>query len=130
MNDKTDPNAEQHRATVDRILGVGSAAAATTSRAAMAAAGAITIPTMHQVENSKQIAEHGYDPETAHLFLRFHGKGKPGALYRYGNFGETDLQAFLDAESKGSHFARAIKPHGDRYPCERVPEAALEPSDE
>lgn len=130
MNDKTDPNAAEHQATVDRILGVGNAAAQTTSPTAMAAAGAIAIPPMTPIENSSQLEEHGYDATTRHLFLRFRGKGKPGGLYRYGNFGDTDLQAFLDAESKGSHFARAIKPHADRYPCERVHEAALEPSDE
>lgn len=132
MNDTTtdptnDPQAAEHRAKVDALL-AGTAApepAAEKPAAARAptADGEVTIPPMTEIEGSAQIAEHGYNADTGHLFLRFHGRGgKPGSLYRYANFGDTDYQAFVDAESKGSHFARAIKPHADRYPCERVPE--------
>ena len=124
MSQNTDTTSDaQHRATVDRILGGG---APTASTGTPAAQGAIAIPPMTPIENSSQLEAYGHDAQTGHLFLRFRGKGKPGGLYRYGNFGDTDLRAFVDAESKGSHFGREIKPHGDRYPCERVPEAAVE----
>lgn len=132
MNDTTtdptnDPQAAEHRAKVDALLAGTTAPAPATEKPAAARAptadGAVVVPPMTELEGSAQIAEHGHDPETGHLFLRFHGRGgKPGSLYRYANFGETDYQAFVDAESKGSYFARAIKPHADRYPCERVPE--------
>lgn len=74
---------------------------------------------------SSQLAAVGYDAATATLAIRFHGKGdKPGSLYHYANFGETDWAALRDAESKGSHFIRQIKPHADRYPCCRIIETA------
>ena len=77
--------------------------------------------TMAKVEGSSQIDEYGHDPDTATLRVRFHGfGGKPGSLYDYANFGDTDMAAFRDAESKGSHFIRQIKPHADRYPCTRI----------
>lgn len=133
MTDTTDPTndpqAAEHRAKVDALL-AGTTAPAPAQPAPVsrvpAAAGEIRVPPMTAIEGSAQIAEHGYDADTRHLFLRFHAKGRPGSLYRYGNFGDTDYQAFVDAESKGSHFGKNIKPHGDRYPCERVPEAPVE----
>lgn len=74
---------------------------------------------------SSQLEAFGYDPERQLLAIRFHGHGgKPGSLYHYANFGETDYAALRDAESKGSHFIRNIKPHADRYPCYRVIETA------
>lgn len=135
MSQNTDHTSDaEHKATVDRILSGGQAAAPAPAPARATAAQApsdIAIPAMTPIENSSQLDEYGHDATTGHLFLRFKGKGgKPGGLYRYGNFGETDLQAFADAESKGSHFARAIKPHADRYPCERVPEPAEQPGAE
>lgn len=70
---------------------------------------------------SSQLAAYGHDPATGTLAIRFHGHGgKPGSLYHYANFGETDMAAFRDADSKGSHFLRTIKPHADRYPCTRI----------
>ncbi len=135
MNDNTDPTndpqAAEHRAKVDALLAGTAPAPAAPKPVATTRVphveGDIVPPPMVLVEGSAQIAEHGYDASTGHLFLRFHGRGgKPGSLYRYANFGETDYQAFLDAESKGSHFGKNIKPHGDRYPCERVLEAPLE----
>lgn len=81
--------------------------------------------TMTPVEGSSQIAEEGHDPDTSTLRLRFHGfGGKPGSLYDYANFGATDYAVFRDAESKGSHFIRNIKPNADRYPCTRIIETA------
>lgn len=124
-----DPMAAEHRAKVDAIL-AGTAAPppakpATekpTAARAPVADGVIVLPPMVLVENNSQIAEHGHDASTGYLFLRFHSKNGPGSVYRYANFGETDYQAFLDAESKGSYFIKSIKPHTDRYPCERVQE--------
>lgn len=76
---------------------------------------------------SSQLAAVGYDAATATLAIRFNGKGdKPGSLYHYANFGETDWAALRDAESKGSHFIRQIKPHADRYPCVRIIEAPVD----
>lgn len=73
---------------------------------------------------SHDLTEIGWDEATRTLALRFHGRnGQPGALYHYANFGETDFAALRDAESKGSHFRRNIKPHADRYPCVRILEA-------
>ena len=70
---------------------------------------------------SSQLEAIGYDADSQTLAIRFHGKGgKPGGLYHYANFSETDQAALRDAESKGSHFIRNIKPHADRYPCYRV----------
>lgn len=90
-----------------------------------------TTPTiaMTPIESS-QIEAYGYDHETSTLAVRFKGKGKPGGLYHYRNVGATDWQAFQDAESKGSHFIRNIKPHPDRYPYQRVDEPAPETSAE
>lgn len=80
---------------------------------------------MTPIEGSSQIAEWGHDQASNTLRLRFHGfGGKPGSLYDYGNFGDTDVAAFRDAESKGSHFIRNIKPHTERYPCTRILETA------
>lgn len=82
--------------------------------------------TLEPVESS-QLAEVGYDPDTGTLAIRFHGRGdKPGSLYHYANFGETDWRALQDAESKGSHFIRNIKPHADRYPCCRIVEVSVD----
>lgn len=76
---------------------------------------------------SSQLAAVGYDPDTGTLAIRFHGRGdKPGSLYHYANFGETDWRALQDAESKGSHFIRNIKPHVDRYPCSRIIETPVD----
>lgn len=115
MSQNTDTTSDaQHRATVDRILGVGPQTDA---------APAID---MQPVESS-QIAAVGYDRDRGILAVRFNGKGgKPGGLYHYRNFGDTDWQALQDAESKGSHFIRSIKPHADRYPFERIDEPAVE----
>ena len=71
--------------------------------------------------DSSQLEAYGHDAPTATLAIRFKGfGGKPGSLYHYANFGDTDMARFRDAESKGSHFIRQIKPHADRYPCTRI----------
>jgi hypothetical protein len=81
-----------------------------------------TAITMTSVEFS-QIEAIGYDAAAQVLAVRFKGKGKPGSLYHYRNFSETDWAALRDAPSKGSHFIRNIKPHADRYPFVRIDEA-------
>lgn len=85
--------------------------------------------TMIPVESS-QIAEIGHDPESGTLAIRFASKrdGTPGSLYHYRNFGETDWQAFRDAESIGAYFGKMIKPHKDRYPYTKVDECQAPPS--
>lgn len=73
---------------------------------------------------SIQLEAYGYDQATQTLAVRFKGhSGRPGSLYHYANFSETDWAAFRDAPSKGSHFIRQIKPHADRYPYKRIREA-------
>lgn len=70
---------------------------------------------------SSQLEAVGYDADSQTLAIRFKGHGgKPGSLYHYANFSETDQAALRDAESKGSYFIRNIKPHADRYPCTRI----------
>ena len=72
---------------------------------------------------SSQLEAYGYDPATQTLAIRFKGhNGRRGSLYHYGNFSETEWAMFRDAESKGSHFIRKIKPHTDRYPYKRIDE--------
>ncbi len=73
---------------------------------------------------SSQIDAFGYDAGTSTLAIQFKGKGgKPGGVYHYANVGETEWAAFRDADSKGSHFFRAIKAFPDRYPYTRIPDA-------
>lgn len=55
---------------------------------------------------SSMIAEVGYARKTRTLRVVFHN----GAIYDYPMFTERDWAAFLEAESKGQHFHRAIKP--------------------
>lgn len=122
MNDTTDPTtdpqAAEHRAKVDALLGINPPAA---DRAEPFP------PIDMQSVESSQIAAIGYDPARGILAVRFNGKGgKPGGLYHYRNFGDTDWQALQDADSKCSHFIRNIKPHADRYPYERVDETGAE----
>lgn len=116
----------QHQHTVDQLLGVADAKAAppkpATTRAETVDGESIEIPPMTPIEGSSQLEEFGYCADTGHLFLRFRGKGRPGTLYRYPGFGLTDLQAFADAESKGSYFAKSIKTNAMHQPCERIDE--------
>lgn len=76
---------------------------------------------------SSQLEAYGYDRATGTLAIRFNGHaGKPGSLYHYRNFSETEWAAFRDAPSKGSHFIRHVKPHPDRYPYSRVIETPVD----
>lgn len=78
--------------------------------------------TMDSVESS-QIHSIGYDPETNTLAIRFKSRGGPGSLYHYSNFTVDDFTAFSNAESKGAHFGKYIKPFSDRYPYVKIESA-------
>ena len=55
---------------------------------------------MVAAQNSSNIAEHGYDPETRTAAIRF----KNGGLYHYDGVSAEDYAAFAAAQSLGSHF--------------------------
>ncbi len=69
---------------------------------------------------SSMISQIGYDHETQTLRVAFHN-GE--AVYDYPMFTPRDWSAFLDADSKGKHFHRAIKP---MFGHRRVKENELE----
>lgn len=75
---------------------------------------AVTKPqfTMTPCESS-QIHAHGHCPVTNTLALQFKrtvdGKRVGGSIYHYANFTQADYDAFLKAESLGSHFGAHIK---------------------
>lgn len=61
---------------------------------------------MHRIPvESSNVASIGY--EAGVLEVGFKG----GAVYRYANVTRQDYEHLIAAESKGSYFARAIKPH-------------------
>ena len=79
---------------------------------------------MQPVE-SRQIAAIGHDADTNTLAIRFKNwKGVPTSLYHYRNFNAEDFAAFRDAESKGKHFGREIKPFPEIYPYTKIEDAA------
>jgi len=83
---------------------------------------AIQHPTiaMDAVESTK-IEAIGHHAETNTLAIRFPGRGgKPGSVYHYANFTADDFKAFKEAESKGSHFGKNIKPFTDKCPYKKV----------
>lgn len=65
--------------------------------------------------SSSQIAQHGYDPATKTLAIRFHGKEAPkggrlpGATYHYSGVSQDDYDAFTKAKSFGVHFGANIR---------------------
>lgn len=67
---------------------------------------------MQPVESS-QIHSVGFDPVTGTLAIRFKGKNGPGGTYHYPNWDQAKHDAFLAAESLGSHFGKHIKGHPD-----------------
>lgn len=59
---------------------------------------------------SSNIHEHGYDPTTRTLAVRFKGRdGKPGDLYHYHDVTPTTHAAMLKAESIGSFLNAHVK---------------------
>jgi len=89
-----------------------------------------TMPTieMQEVESS-QIHSIGHDAESNTLAIRFRDRrtNAPTSLYHYSNFTTDDFAAFCDAESKGSHHGKHIKPYDKKYPYVKV-EAAPAPA--
>lgn len=65
------------------------------------------------------LAGAGYDPATETLELEFASRkeGEPSKLYHYHDFTPADYDAFVAAESKGSHFMKHVKPV---FKCTRV----------
>lgn len=80
-----------------------------------------------QEVSSSQIHAIGHDADTNTLAIRFtRGYGRdqsPGSLYHYRNFDRAAFDAFRDAESKGKHFGKHIKPFPDQYPYTKVENA-------
>lgn len=72
---------------------------------------------------SSQIHSIGYDPASSTLVIQFPRKGdsgpEPGSKYSYSNFTQEDYDAFMAAESKGSHFIKNIK-NKDQYPYQKL----------
>jgi len=66
-----------------------------------------TAPTidLHPVESS-QVKAIGFDPASKTLAVTFHGTG---TVYHYPGVSAEQHQAFLKAESIGSHFGKHIK---------------------
>ena len=80
-----------------------------------------------QEVDSSQIHSIGHDADTNTLAIRFtRGYGRDraaGSLYLYRNFDQAAFEAFRDAESKGKHFGKHIKPFPDQYPYTKVENA-------
>jgi hypothetical protein len=64
------------------------------------------------VESSVFISA-AYDAKRHVLYLRF----RSGEVYRYFDFSEEEFLRFLNAKSKGQHFANEIR---DCFSCERL----------
>lgn len=83
----------------------------------------MSIIPMVEVESS-QIHSIGHDPVSNTLAIRFYrgfgSEQRVGSLYHYANFGAAEFDAFRQAESKGKHFGRHIKPCAQKYPYTRI----------
>ena len=90
---------------------------------------AVPTITMQEVESS-QIHSIGHDPNTNTLAIRFRDRktNLPTSLYHYSNFTADDFKAFSDAESKGSHHGKHIKPYDQKYPYTKVEAKPAEPT--
>ena len=80
---------------------------------------------LKEVESS-QIHSIGYDAASQTLAIRFKNRttGAPTSLYHYSNFTPDDFIAFDEAESKGSHFGKFIKPYDVKFPFQKIDETA------
>ena len=83
------------------------------------------MPIIPMIEvQSSQIHSIGHDPISNTLAIRFYrGFGsmkQPGATYHYDDFSADDYEAFRNAESKGKHFGKHIKPFAAKYPYTRI----------
>lgn len=74
------------------------------------------MPEMQPIESSN-IHSAGYDPEARVMRVRFrdrtdkHGTVKPGSIYEHLDVPQEAYDAFMAAESKGSHYATHIRRH-------------------
>jgi hypothetical protein len=70
------------------------------------------------VESKTGMCGYAYDPVTQTLEIAFKPKneGEPEKVYHYSNVSQSDYDKFANAESKGSHFLKFIRPC---FPCER-----------
>jgi hypothetical protein len=70
------------------------------------------------VQSKTGMCGYAYDKVTQILEIAFKGKneGEPEKVYHYSNVSQEDYDKFARAESKGSHFLKAIRPC---FPCER-----------
>lgn len=55
---------------------------------------------------SSHIKGHGYDHQTKTMGIQFQG----GAIYHFEGVEPFEYEAFKNADSKGSHFHKAIRP--------------------
>ncbi|PXW23382.1 KTSC domain-containing protein [Paraburkholderia caballeronis] len=80
---------------------------------------------LKEVESS-QIHSIGYDAASKTLAIRFRNRstGAPTTLYHYANVTPEDFVAFDEAESKGSHFGKHIKPYDVKFPFQKINESA------
>jgi hypothetical protein len=62
--------------------------------------------------DSSSIATIGYDLEQRILELEFRESGE---IYQYFDVPQQEYDAFLQAESKGTHLNKEFKPRGYRY---------------
>lgn len=71
------------------------------------------------VESKTGICGIGYDAEAQILEIEFKSRkeDQPTTLYHYHNVTLEDFEAFMAAESKGSHFINVIKP---KFKCVKV----------
>ena len=79
--------------------------------------------------NSKTgMTGYAYHAETQNLEISFKGKneGEADRVYQYAPFTPENFESFVAAESKGSHFLKAIKPRvGKDLTCSKIdPEPA------
>ena len=70
------------------------------------------MPDMHKVASSN-IDSVGYDKPSSTLYVSFLSSG----LYKYANVPEDVFEGFKAAKSKGSYFAKVIRPN---YKGEKV----------
>ena len=69
---------------------------------------------------SSQIKAIGHHPETNTLAIEFPTRAVEPSIYHYANFTAEQFDAFLKAESVGSHFIQNIKKHPDVHPHTRI----------
>jgi KTSC domain len=64
------------------------------------------------IESKTGMCGIGFDPATETLEIEFKSRkpDQPNTLYQYTPVSQADYDAFMAAESKGSHFIKVIKP--------------------